>query len=84
MKFLCWFHVHSNILPQLKRVSAQSKSVHDKLLSDLVNIQWSALNEASFKKSVDLVEKKYLDQTDAVMKRKTSFDGKQPSMEDDL
>ena len=83
MKFLCWSHVHSNILPQLKRVSAQSKSVHDKLLSDLVNIQWSGLNEASFKKSVDLVEKKYLDQRDAVMKRKTNFDGKQPLMKDD-
>ena len=67
-RLMCWSHAHSNILPQLKSVSAQSKSVHDKLLSDLVNIQWSALNEASFKKSVDLVEKKYLDQTDAVMK----------------
>ena len=67
-RLMCWSHVHSNIIPQLKSVCTQNKSVHDKLLGDLVNIQWSALNEASFKKSVELLEKKYLDQADTVLK----------------
>ena len=64
---MCWSHVYSNILTQLKCVSALNKTVSDNILNDLVNIQWSELNETSFRKSVELLEKKYLDKNDAIL-----------------
>ena len=51
----------------IKIVSTHNKTIADSILNDLVNIQWSALNEASFRKSVELLEKKYVDKNDALL-----------------
>ena len=64
---MCWAHVHSNILPQLKCISAHNKSVSDGILQDIVNIQWSALNEESFRISFKLLEQKYIGKYDIVL-----------------
>ena len=54
--------MHSNLLPQLKCVYTHNKTIADNILNDLIDIQWSA----SFR-SVDLLEKKYLDKNDDVL-----------------
>ena len=66
-RLMCWAHVHSNLLPKLKCITAHKKSVSDEILHDIVNIQWSALNEATFQKSFKLLEKKYLGKYDVVL-----------------
>lgn len=66
-RLMCWAHVHSNMLPQLKCISAQNRSVSDNILKDIVDIQWSALNERSFRKSFNLLEKKYISKFDTVL-----------------
>ena len=59
--------MHSNLFPQLKCVSTHNKTIADDILNDLISIQWSALNEVSFRKSVELLQKKYLDKNNAVL-----------------
>ena len=64
---MCWAHVHSNLLPRLKCVTVHNKTVSDNILKDIVNIQWSVLNEASFRKCFELLEAKYLGKHDVVL-----------------
>ena len=64
---MCWAHVHSNILPQLKCISAHNKNVSENILKDIVDIQWSALNEMSFRKSFDLLKSKYVGKFDYLL-----------------
>ena len=59
-RLMCWAHVHAKILPRLKSVATHNKKVADTILRDIENLQWSALNEASFRKAFELLEKKYL------------------------
>ena len=46
---MCWPHVHRNVAPQLKPINTLDKSVADKLLLDLENLQWSVLNDQNKK-----------------------------------
>ena len=39
----------------------------DGILQDIVNLQWSALNESSFRTSFKLLEEKYLHKYDTVL-----------------
>lgn len=64
---MCWAHVHSNMLPKLKCITAHRKDVSENILKDIVNIQWSALIELSFRKAFDILEKKYLGKFDEVL-----------------
>ena len=66
-RLMCWAHVHSNMLPQLKCIAAHNSSVSDCILEDIVHIQGSALNEATFRKSFKLLELKYLNKYDIVL-----------------
>ena len=66
-RLMCWAHVHSNLLPQLKSVATHNKKVSDSILRDIENLQWSALNEASFRRGFELLEKKYLGRHDLVL-----------------
>ena len=66
-RLMCWSHVHSNILPQLKCVTAHNKALSDNILRDIVNLQWSALNEATFRKSFKLLKEKYLNKQEVVL-----------------
>ena len=66
-RLMCWAHVHSNLLPQLKSVSAHNKSVYENILKDIIDLQWSALNEESFRKAFSLIEQKYIGQFDMVL-----------------
>ena len=66
-RLMCWAHVHSNLLPRLKCVTVLNKTVSDNILKDIVNIQWSVLNEASFRKCFQLLEAKYLGKHDVVL-----------------
>ena len=66
-RLMCWAHVHSNLLPQLKSVATHNKKVSDSILRDIENLQWSALNEASFRRGFELLEKKYHGRHDLVL-----------------
>ena len=57
---MCWSHVHRNIVPRLKSIATIDKSLSEKILLNIMNIQWSSLNEATFLKMVELLEKKYV------------------------
>ena len=66
-RLMCWAHVHAKILPRLKSVATHNKKVADTILPDIENLQWSALNEASFRKAFELLEKKYLGKYDLLL-----------------
>ena len=66
-RLMCWAHVHANLVPRLKGVSALNATVHDKILKDIVNLQWSALNEISFRAGFELLRSKYLGQVHSVL-----------------
>ena len=66
-RLMCWSHTHRAIVPQLKSISTFNKSVSDKILKDIMDIQWSALNEGTFRKLFKLLEKKYVGMYDAVL-----------------
>jgi hypothetical protein len=57
----CWPHVHRNIVPKLKSVSVMDNALANDILHDIENLQWSVLNEKSFRKVFSLLEKKHLD-----------------------
>ena len=59
-RLMCWSHVHRNILPKLKSVTLHNKTVADNILKDIVYLQWSVLNDSSFYKTFELLEKKHL------------------------
>ena len=65
-RLMCWSHTHRNILPQLKSVTAHNKDVSNNILKDIVDLQWSVLNDASFYKVFGLLEEKYLGKYDNV------------------
>jgi hypothetical protein len=44
----------------LKSVTAHNKGVSNNILKDIVDLQWSVLNDASFYKVFSLLEEKYL------------------------
>ena len=57
-RLMCWSHVHRAITPQLKSLRLLNKEVASDLLSDIEEIQWSAIN-STFSSLVNLLEKKY-------------------------
>ena len=67
IRLMCYSHVHSNLLNHLKSITTNSKTVADQLLRDIENLQWSALNEATFKKCCRLLEQKYLGKYDEIL-----------------
>ena len=66
-RLMCWAHVHSNISSHLKSVSTHSKSIAERILQDITDMQWSALNLESFNKSYDLLEQKYQGKYESVL-----------------
>lgn len=66
-RLMCWSHVHRNITPRLKPISTLNKSVSEKILNDIMDIQWSALNEKTFRKLFELMEKKYVGKHEQVL-----------------
>ena len=61
---MCWPHVYRNITPQLKSVGTFDKEVAKEILHDIEFLQWSVLNEKSFKKVYGLLELKYMNKYD--------------------
>ena len=66
-RLMCWAHVHRNICPQLKCISAHRKDLAKNILVDIENLQWSVLNEATFRHVFTLLEKKYLDKYNPII-----------------
>ena len=67
VRLMCWAHVHSNLLKHLKSVNTINKKIAEDILKDIDNLQWSALNEATFKAAFKLLEEKYLGKHDDVL-----------------
>ena len=59
-RLMCWSHVHRNIVPRLKSIATIDKSLSEKILLNIMDIQWSSLNKATFLKMVELLEQKYV------------------------
>ena len=57
---MCWPHVHRNIVPQVKSISVFDKALANQIIQDIENLQWSVLNEKSFRKVFNLLEEKHL------------------------
>ena len=66
-RLMCWAHVHSNVLSHMRSILTQNKSVHENVLKDIVDLQWSVLNEESFRKAFRLLEEKYTGKFDSVL-----------------
>lgn len=66
-RLMCWSHVHRNIVPQLKGIAAHDKVLAQNILQDIENLQWSALNESSFKHVYALLEQKYINKQSPVI-----------------
>ena len=66
-RLMCWSHVHRNIVPQLKSIATIDRLVSDKILKDIIDIQWCALNDATFKKLFELLKIKYLENEDQTL-----------------
>ena len=63
-KAMCWSHVHHNIVPRLKSIATIDKFLSEKILLNIMDIQWSSLNEAIFLKMFQLLEKKHVGKHD--------------------
>ena len=66
-RLMCWSHVHRNIIPQLKCITTHDKNLSANLLKDIVNLQWSVLNESSFRQVFKLLEQKYLNKHSVII-----------------
>ena len=66
-RLMCWSHVHSNLLPRLKSILPLDKTVHTSILKDITDLQWSVLNEDSFRHVFSLIEAKYIGKYNDVM-----------------
>ena len=58
---MCWPHVHRNIVPRLKHLKTIDKNLAANVLSDIEDLQWSALNKRVFLHAYELLEKQYLE-----------------------
>ena len=56
---MCWPHVYRNVVPRLASIKNANPKVHDELLNDIEQLQWSANNEVTFRLAYDLLEAKY-------------------------
>ena len=56
---MCWPHVHRNVVPQLKSIKTISAKLGNEILADIVSMQSSVLNEATFRKVYSQMEEKY-------------------------
>ena len=54
-KAMCWSHVHHNIVPRLKSIATIDKSLSEKICLNIMDIQWSSLNEAIFSENVSVI-----------------------------
>jgi hypothetical protein len=60
-RLMCWSHVHRAISPQLKSVGSHDKTLATNILNDIMDLQWSVLNEETFRRVYSLLEQKYLE-----------------------
>ena len=67
VRLMCWPHVHRNLTPQLKSISTMDKALATQILLDIDNLQWSVLNEKSFRYVFDLLESKYAENSNPDM-----------------
>ena len=56
---MCWPHVYRNVLPRLIPIKNANPNLHNNLLHDIEQLQWSANNEVTFRLAYDLLEAKY-------------------------
>ena len=59
VRLMCWPHVNRNLGPQLKSISTMDKALATQILLDIDNLQWSVLNEKSFRYVFELLETKH-------------------------
>ena len=57
---MCWPHTCHNVVPSLKPIKTVSPVLAKKILEDIEALQWSVLNEPTFKFVFNLLENKYL------------------------
>ena len=59
MRIMCWSHTYRNTVPRLTEFKRMDKDIGNSILTDIESLQWSALNEVTFRKAYDLLERKY-------------------------
>ena len=59
VRIMCWPHVHRNVVPQLKSIKTISAKLGNEILADIVSMQGSVLNKATFRKVYSQMEEKY-------------------------
>ena len=65
-RLMCWSHVHRNITPQLRSIATFSAELSENILNDIQDLQWSVLNEETFRFVFSLLEKKYLNKYESL------------------
>ena len=58
---MCWAHVFRNVTPRLGEVKKNNMEIGNAIMADIEFLQWSATNEATFRKAYTLLEQKYLE-----------------------
>ena len=61
IRLMCWSHVYRNVVPRLGEIKRNSVDMGNTIMADIESLQWSALNEETFRIAFDLLEKKYLE-----------------------
>ena len=59
-RLMCWSHVYRNVVPRLGEIKRSNVEMGNTIMADIESLQWSAINEESFRRAYDLLEKKYL------------------------
>ena len=58
---MCWPHVYRNVVPRLGQIKKNDIDMGNSIMSDIEDLQWSSINESTFRIAYDLLEKKYLE-----------------------
>ena len=56
---MCWPHVYRNIKPRIDSIRMKDMNVGKSILNDIEEIQWSVMNEKTFRVVYELLEMKY-------------------------
>ena len=59
---MCWAHTYRNVVPRLGDIKKNNMGMGNSIMADIEDLQWSSINEATFRIAYDLLEKKYLTQ----------------------
>ena len=58
---MCWPHVYRNVVPRLGQIKKNNMDMGNSIMSDIEDLQWSCLNETTFRTVYHLLEQKYLE-----------------------